>query len=66
MAQLSRVTLNKFDENDGRGREVGNLILRGLPHSESVKIFPALEFVRVKLHQILHETPPKSLSQVIS
>jgi CRP-like cAMP-binding protein len=56
MAQLSRVTLNKIDESDGNGRETGNLILRGLPRSESARIFPSLEFVRLKLHQVLHET----------
>lgn len=56
MAQLPRVTLNKFDESDGRGREIGNLILRTLPRSESTRIFPSLEFVRLKLHQVLHET----------
>lgn len=56
MAQLSRVTLNKFDESDGRSREIGNLILRALPRSESVRIFSSLEFVRLKLHQVLHET----------
>jgi CRP-like cAMP-binding protein len=57
MAQLSRVALNKFDEggsnNDGQG--VGNLILRSLPRTESARIFSALEFIRLRLHQVLHE-----------
>jgi len=41
--------------NDGDGREVGNLILCGLPRNESNRIFPALEFLRLQLHQIMHE-----------
>jgi CRP-like cAMP-binding protein len=56
MAQLTRVTLNKFDENNGDGRGVGNIILRGLPRAESARIFSSLEFVRLRLHQVLHET----------
>ncbi len=39
---------------DGKGR-IGNLILRGLPRKESSQLFPAMEFVRLKLHQVLHE-----------
>jgi CRP-like cAMP-binding protein len=40
------------DGSDGR---VGNLILRSLPRKESSQLFPLLEFVRLKLHQVLHE-----------
>jgi len=40
--------------NGGPG-EIGNLILRGLPRAESTRIFPSLEFVRLRLHQVLHE-----------
>lgn len=40
---------------DPDGREIGNLILRGLPRKESALILPALEFVRLRLHQVLHE-----------
>ncbi len=40
---------------DGDGNEVRNLILHSLPRSESDQIFPSLEFVRLKLHQVLHE-----------
>ena len=56
MAQPSRVALNKFeaDSNDGRG--VGNVILQSLPRSESARVFSSLEFVRLRLHQVLHET----------
>lgn len=43
------------DKDDGDGREVGNFILRNLPRKESAQLFPALEFVRLKLHQVLHE-----------
>ena len=42
-------------QEDGDGREVGNLILRGLPRKEMAQLLPALEFVRLKLHQVLHE-----------
>jgi CRP-like cAMP-binding protein len=41
--------------NDGDGREVGNLILSGLSRDEASRIFPSLEFLRLQLHQILHE-----------
>src|SRR5258708_1101311 len=43
------------DKEDGDGREVGNFILHGLPRRESAQLFPSLEFVRLKLHQVLHE-----------
>jgi CRP-like cAMP-binding protein len=56
MAQLTRVVLSKLDENNnGDGRGVGNIILRGLPRAESARIFFSLEFVRLRLHQVLHE-----------
>jgi len=56
MAQLSRVVLNKFDDSNGDRRAIGNTILRGLPRTESARVFSALEFVRLRLHQVLHET----------
>lgn len=40
---------------DGDGREVGNLILLALPPQESRLLIPSLEFVRLKLHQLMHE-----------
>jgi CRP-like cAMP-binding protein len=43
------------DNSNSNGKEVGNLILRGLPRKESGQLFPLLEFVRLKLHQVLHE-----------
>jgi CRP-like cAMP-binding protein len=40
---------------DHAGNEIGNLILRSLPRGECTRIFSSLEFVRLKLHQVLHE-----------
>jgi CRP-like cAMP-binding protein len=40
------------ESSDGR---VGNLILRSLPRKESSQLFPEMEFVRLMLHQVLHE-----------
>ena len=40
---------------DDEGRAVGNLILLATPRSEWSRIYPSLEFVRLKLHQVLHE-----------
>jgi CRP-like cAMP-binding protein len=40
---------------DGDRKAVGNVILRNLPRKESSQLFPSLEFVRLKLHQVLHE-----------
>jgi CRP-like cAMP-binding protein len=41
---------------DAEGREIGNLMLRGLRRKECSQIVPLLEFVRLRLHQVLHET----------
>ncbi|MGH9502373.1 MAG: hypothetical protein ACRD20_05945 [Terriglobales bacterium] len=41
---------------DGDGKAMGNLILLALPRSEGKRIFESLEFVRLKLHQVLHES----------
>jgi len=40
---------------DGDGNHVYNEILLGLPPKESDTLLPKLEFVRLKLHQVLHE-----------
>jgi CRP-like cAMP-binding protein len=40
---------------DSDGNEIRNLILRGLPKNEWSEISGALELVRLKLHQVLHE-----------
>ncbi len=42
-------------KQDGDGKEIGNLILRRLPRKECNQIFSSLEFVRLRLHQVLHE-----------
>jgi CRP-like cAMP-binding protein len=41
--------------SDSDGKEIGNSILRNLPPGESSLIFPSMEFVRLKLRQVLHE-----------
>ncbi len=56
MAQLSRVALNKSEAEADDGHGIGNMILRALPRSESARVFSSLEFVRLRLHQVLHET----------
>ena len=56
MAQLPRVVLNKFDDSNCDRRAIGNTILRSLPRTESARVFSSLEFVRLRLHQVLHET----------
>jgi CRP-like cAMP-binding protein len=35
--------------------KIGNFILRSIPRKESSLLFPEMEFVRLKLHQLLHE-----------
>jgi CRP-like cAMP-binding protein len=40
---------------DGDGNHIGNLILLGLPQTECDTLLPKLEFVRLKLGQVLYE-----------
>jgi CRP-like cAMP-binding protein len=40
---------------DGDGNHVHNEILLALPRAESDAVLPKLEFVRLKLHQVIHE-----------
>ncbi len=40
---------------DGDGNSIANKILLSLSREESSQILPQLEFVRLKLHQVLHE-----------
>lgn len=55
-ALRSPKAVTPFSNNhDGDGTDVGNIILRGLPRKESSQLFPSLEFVRLALHQVLHE-----------
>jgi len=41
---------------DGDGNHIHNEILLDLPPGESERLFPKLEFVRLKVHHLLHET----------
>ncbi len=41
---------------DGDGNHIYNEILLGLPEKEAEQILPKLEFVRLKTHQVLHES----------
>ncbi len=45
----------RFSKLDSDRSEIGNIILRGLPPAEWAQLFPSLEFVRLRLHQVLHE-----------
>ena len=40
---------------DGEGNHIHNEILRGLPPRERERLFPKLEFVRLRVHHLLHE-----------
>src|SRR4051794_37413894 len=40
---------------DGDGKVMSNLILQGLSRKECSQILDSLEFVRLKLHQVMHE-----------
>lgn len=42
-------------KKDGDGNQVYNEILLALPRAESDAVLPKLEFVRLKLHQVIHE-----------
>jgi CRP-like cAMP-binding protein len=46
---------NASSKRDGDGNQVHNEILLSLPRVESEVVMPKLEFVRLKLHQVLHE-----------
>jgi CRP-like cAMP-binding protein len=53
-SQLSRGSTSRAVKPDHDG-EIGNLILRSLPRGECAHILPSLEFVRLRLRQVLHE-----------
>ena len=46
---------NPAPPQDGDGNHIHNEILLALPRAESETIMPKLEFVRLMLHQVLHE-----------
>ena len=48
-------TTSPPSNRDGDGNHIHNEILLGLPPKESDMLLPKLEFVRLKLHQVLHE-----------
>jgi hypothetical protein len=48
---------------DGDGRQIGNIILRAIPRKERTPILSSAEFVRLKLHQVLHE-PGETIKSV--
>jgi CRP-like cAMP-binding protein len=52
---VSRKSVSLPARNDGEGKQIGNLILLALSKQDCAQIFPSLEFVRLKLHQVLHE-----------
>lgn len=51
-----KVASPSSSRKDSDGREVRNFILSTLPEKEWVQIDSFLEFVRLRLHQVLHET----------
>jgi CRP-like cAMP-binding protein len=46
---------SKSPSSDGNGNHIHNHILLGLPPKESAMLFPKLEFMRLKVHHVLHE-----------
>jgi len=50
-----KITSPAPTNRDGDGNHIYNEILRELPPKESDTLLPKLEFVRLKLHQVLHE-----------
>jgi CRP-like cAMP-binding protein len=46
---------NGSSRKDGDGNQVHNEILLALPRTEAEVVLPRLEFVRLKLHQVIHE-----------
>jgi CRP-like cAMP-binding protein len=46
---------NTSSKKDGDGNHIYNELLLVLPRAESEAVLPKLEFVRMKLHQLLHE-----------
>jgi CRP-like cAMP-binding protein len=46
---------SKPHSSDGDGNHIHNHILLGLPSKESEMLYPKLEFVRLRVHHVLHE-----------
>ena len=51
----AKISSKSPDGVDGDGNPIKNNILRALPRTESNQVFASLEFVRLRLHQVLHE-----------
>jgi CRP-like cAMP-binding protein len=54
--RIHKAASSSSSRKDIDGREVRNLILFSLPGKEWAQIGSSLEFVRLRLHQVLHET----------
>src|SRR6266496_4205133 len=54
-ARPPTVSSLKPPSNDGDGNHIHNHILLGLPSKEAAMLYPKLEFVRLKVHHVLHE-----------
>ena len=52
-------TPRSLSSGNGDGRSLGNEILLTIPHEEVNLLLPKLEFVRLRIHQILHEAGDK-------
>jgi CRP-like cAMP-binding protein len=56
--KLTRVSLKATSplcQKDGDGNQIHNEILTALPPEECNQLLPGLEFVRLKLHQVLQD-----------
>ena len=51
----SATRVNRPSPQRTDGKDIGNLVLLGLSPPERTELFPSLEFVRLKLHTVLHE-----------
>jgi CRP-like cAMP-binding protein len=50
-----RLSISAPTSSDGDGNHIHNKILLGLPAKEAELLYPKLEFVRLKVHHVLHE-----------
>lgn len=59
---VSTKSTSSPERKDGNGKQIGNLILRNLPRQELTKVLDSLEFVRLQLHQVMHEAGEITMS----
>lgn len=57
--EISLKAPHPLSSGNGDGRSLGNEILRNIPQEEVNLLLPKLEFVRLRIHQILHEAGDK-------